>query len=128
MNTANPHPKMVMKLTTKVRLALMMKPLEMMSTKPVRIPTVQALAVMSRMLRSVVVKWKDQPPRADKVPQNLMERCQSMQVHHRGRQGKTQIQKKPRPVLLAPPSHPQTLTARPPKQNGSVSDARMPGI
>ena len=52
---------------------------------------------------------------------------QSMQLHHRERQGKTQLQKQPRQELLAP-SCPQTLTARSLKQNGSVSDARLPGI
>ena len=103
-------------------------PLKMMNTKLVRVPTVQAPAAMSRKPRGLAVKWKDQPPRAAKVPQNPMVRCQSMQPHHRGRQGKTQLQKKPRPVFLAPPSCPLTLTARSLKQNRSVSNARMPGI
>ena len=65
---------------------------------------------------------------AAKVPWNLMMRCQSMQPHHRKRQGKTQLQKKPRQVLLAPPNHPLMLIVRSLKQNGNVSDARTPGI
>ena len=107
---------------------LMTKPLEMMNTKPVRVLTVQAPAAMSRKPRGLEVKQKGQPPRAAKVPQNPMVRCQSMQPCHQERQGKTQLQKKPRQVLLAPPSHPWMLTARSLKQNGSISDARMPGI
>ena len=83
-----------MGLMMKARLALMMKPLEMMNTKPVRVPTVQAPAVMSRKLRGLAVKQKGQPPRAAKVPQNLTVRCQSVQPHHQERQGKTQLQKK----------------------------------
>ena len=77
--------------------------------------------------RGLVMKWMGQPPRAAKVPWNPMVRCQFMQPCHQKRQGKTQLQKKPRQVLLAPLSHPPTLTARSPKQNRSVSDARMPG-
>ena len=43
--------------------------------------------------------------------------------------GKTTATKKPRQVLLAPPSHPHpTLTARSLKQNRSVSNARMPNV
>ena len=58
------------------------EPLEMMNTKLVRVPTVQAPAVMSRKPRGLTVKWKDQLPRAAKVAQNLMVRCQSVQPCH----------------------------------------------
>ena len=128
MKTPSQHPKMEVGPTMRAWLALVMKPLEMMNTKPVRVPTLQTPAVMSRKLRGLVVEQKGQPPRAAKVPQNPMVRCQSMQLHHQKRQKKTQPQNEPRQVLLAPPSCPLTLTARLLKQNRSVSNARMSGI
>ena len=56
--------------------------LEMINTKPVRVLTLQTPAAMLRKPRGLELKQKGQPPRAAKVPQNPMVRCQSMQLHH----------------------------------------------
>ena len=58
--------------------------------------TAQAPAAMLRKPRNLRVKWKDQLPKAAKVPWNPMVICQSLQLHHQKRWGKTQPQKKPR--------------------------------
>ena len=107
-------------------LALVMKPLEMMNTKPVRVPTLQTPAAMLRRPRGLVVKWKGQPPRAAKVPQNRMVRCQSMQPHHQktGKDTATKGAKTSAPSSSQPPPDPDSKVTEAEQKCQQCKDAQ----